>query len=194
MLFLFYFQDTSSNNSQGSSSSSSRYIPPHLRKGFSGKPDICPDPAITKYKKIDGPTYTLPETLPENASPQKMVESELNWQKWKLERSIKKVLNNLSVENVIGLSVDISKACEASQLSKKFPGTSEVNVLADLLVARIIDQKDSFEIVVPLCCLLNGKCCRTVIWCRVDRFTGQLTVETWCLIQGTILYRMLRND
>ncbi len=86
-----------------------------------------------------------------------MLESELNWHKWKLQRSFKKLLNNLSVENVVGLSEDIRKICKASQLSTKFPGTSEVNALTDLLVSRGIEQKDSFEVVVQMCQLLNGK-------------------------------------
>ena len=86
-----------------------------------------------------------------------MVESELNWYKWKLQRSFKKLLNNLSAENVVGLSVEIRNICEASQLSTKFPGTSEVNALADLLVARVIEQNDSFEVVIQMCRLLNGK-------------------------------------
>jgi hypothetical protein len=154
--FKFYVKGTSSENSESNTSSASRYIPPHLRKGFSGKPDICPDPAIAKYKKLDAPTYTLTGTA-ECHAPHTLVESELNWHKLKLQRCFKKLINNLSVENVVGLSVDIRKICEASQLSTKFPGTSEVNVLVDLLVARVIDQKDSFEVAVQMCRLLNGK-------------------------------------
>ena len=149
--------DTSSENSESHSSSASRYIPPHLRKGFSGKPDICPDPAVTKYKKLEAPmTSSLSGTTEFHISvPQTMAESELNWHKWKLQRSFKKLLNNLSAENVMGLSVEIRKICEASQLSTKFPGTSEVNALADLLVARVVEQKDNFEVVIQMCQLLN---------------------------------------
>ncbi|XP_028391511.1 uncharacterized protein LOC114516282 [Dendronephthya gigantea] len=138
-----------------STSPNSRYIPPHLRKGFSGKPDIYSDPVVTKYKKFDAPTYTTTEWLTESRSPQKMVESELNWKKWKLQRSFKKLITSLSVENVVGLSEDVRKLCEASQLSTKFPGVSEVNVLVDLIVARVIDEKDSFQVAVQLCLLLN---------------------------------------
>lgn len=95
-----------------------------------------------------------------------MVESELNWQKWKLQRSFKKLLNNLSVENFAGLSMNIRNICEESQLSTKFPGTSEVNALVDLLVSRVIEQKNSFEVIVQICRILNGK--------KGDNFVGQL--------------------
>ena len=157
--FKLFFKGTSSENSE---SSASRYIPPHLRKGFSGQPDICVDSAVTctTYKKLEAASTTCISTrTTESQVPpsQTMVESELNWYKWKLQRSFKKLLNNLSAENVVGLSVKIRNICEASQLSTKFPGTSEVNALADLLVARVIEQNDSFEVVIQMCRLLNGK-------------------------------------
>ena len=152
----FDFKDTSSENSESNGGSTSRYIPPHLRKGFAGKPEIYPDPAVTRYKKLDAPAVT--GTTGSHTS-QTMVESELNWQKWKLQRSFKKLLINLSVENFAELSVNIRNICEESQLSTKFPGTSEVNALVDLLVSRIIEQKDSFEVVVQICRILNGKKC-----------------------------------
>lgn len=111
---------------------------------------------MTKYKKFDAPAYTTTEGSTQSRAPRTTVESELNWQKWKLQRSFKKLINDLSVENVVELGGGIRKLCEASQLSTKFPGASEVNALVDLIVARVIDQRDSLQVAVQLCLLLNG--------------------------------------
>lgn len=86
-----------------------------------------------------------------------MAESELDWHKWKLQRNFKKLLNDLSVDNVVGFSGNIRKLCEASHLSTKFPGSYEVNALADLLVTRVIEGKSGFDVAVLVCRVLNGK-------------------------------------
>ena len=155
---MSHIKASSTETCESSNSSSSPYIPPHRRKGFSGQPQLCPDPSmVPNYKNQDLPRVPLVNERTHSPDAQTLVESELNWHKWKLQRSFKKILNNLSVENVVGLSVDIKEVCDASQLSTRFPGASEVNALVDLLVSRVIDQKESMEVAVQICRLLNGE-------------------------------------
>ncbi|XP_046850544.1 uncharacterized protein LOC124444020 isoform X3 [Xenia sp. Carnegie-2017] len=142
-----------------------KYIPPHLRPGFSGKPDALQGPFVTQYqhKNTDflmrvnrkGMNDDLCEEMPSSQSLASLKESERNWQKWKLQRDLKKLLNNVTSENVAGLHEDIRRVCEGSQLSKNFPGISALAVVVDLVIARAIEERDSFEISLLLCRILN---------------------------------------
>lgn len=66
------------------------------------------------------------------------------------------MLNSLAVDSAMRLSKDIEEMLVASQLSTKFPGVSEVNVILELLVSRVVDKKETVEVAVQVCRLLNG--------------------------------------
>ena len=105
----------------------------------------------------------------ETVDPKKIVESELNWQKWKLQRNFKKMLSSLAVCSATGLSKGIEDMIGASQLSTKFPGVSDVNVIVDLLVSRVLEQSEKVEVAVQVCRLLNGRSCQFYTWMTVTQ-------------------------
>lgn len=97
--------------------------------------------------------------IPDVGSAETIAESEVNWQKWKLQRNFKKILTNVTVDNVVGITNEIKSIVLDSQLSIKFPGVSEVNVILHHLVSRVLDGKEIVEIAVFVCRILNGMYC-----------------------------------
>ncbi|XP_031570400.1 uncharacterized protein LOC116304762 [Actinia tenebrosa] len=87
---------------------------------------------------------------------EKTMKKELSWQKWKFQRNIKKVLEKMTKENIDDLGYDISTSIADSQLSKNFDGVSEVMLVLEMIVEKVLDKKGFENQGARICYILSG--------------------------------------
>jgi hypothetical protein len=97
--------------------------------------------------------FPISKTQPEN---EKMMKKELSWHKWKFQRNIKRVLERITEENVDDLSCDLGTLISESKLSQNFEGVSEVMLLLEMIVDKVLDKKGFAHSAARICHVLSG--------------------------------------
>ncbi|XP_032230619.2 uncharacterized protein LOC5506343 isoform X2 [Nematostella vectensis] len=86
----------------------------------------------------------------------KAMKKELEWQKWKFQRNLKKILDRASLSNIEELSCELAQCVAESRLSQNFKGVSETVVMLEMIIERVLDGKSFSDIATKLCWLLSG--------------------------------------
>lgn len=84
------------------------------------------------------------------------MKAELDWQIWKYQRNVKKILDRVTLENVDSFETELEQLIADSRLSQNFQGMSEVLVLLQMVVERAVGHSSFGDVAIKLCIVLEG--------------------------------------
>lgn len=101
------------------------------------------------------PQLLKAQPLSENTE-DKTLKAELDWQIWKYQRNVKKMLDRVTLENVDSFETELEQLIADSRLSQNFQGMSEVLVLLQMVVERAVGNSSFGDVAIKLCIVLEG--------------------------------------
>ena len=106
-------------------------------------------------------TFAQPEFLKmqplSETTRDKSLRAELDWKIWKFKRNVKKVLDKMSANSEEDYSRELEKITAESRLSQEFPGISELSIILELLLEKVMDGSKFDNVAVRVCTMLGGK-------------------------------------
>ena len=82
--------------------------------------------------------------------------AEVEWKVWKFQRNIRGILNRMALGNDKNVFQELEKMVVESRLSQNFPGISEVFVVLELLVERVLDKGQFDDVAVKVLIMFRG--------------------------------------
>ena len=101
------------------------------------------------------PEFLKQQPLHENTR-DKTIKAELDWKIWKFQRNVKKVLDRMIEDTTKDYSHDFEKIIADSRLSQDFQGISELSVILQFLLDKVIDGNKYGSVAVSICTMFRG--------------------------------------
>ena len=102
------------------------------------------------------PEFLKTQALSESTR-DKTLKAELDWKIWKFKRNVKKFLDKMLASNGEEYSHELKKITAESRLSQEFPGISELSIILELLLEKVMDGNKFDNVAVRVCTILRGK-------------------------------------
>ena len=86
----------------------------------------------------------------------KALKAELEWKIWKLQRTVKKVIDRMAVDDSEDYSHELDQIIADSRLSQEFQGISEVSIVLKLLLDKVLEKSKFESVAVRVCTIFRG--------------------------------------
>ena len=101
------------------------------------------------------PEFLKTQPLNENTK-DKALKAELEWKIWKLQRTVKKVIDRMAVDDSGDYSHELDQIIVDTRLSQEFQGISEASIVLKLLLDKVLEKSKFESVAVRVCTIFRG--------------------------------------